>query len=386
MLQFRCFFIPLTALVFPFLFAACAPSKEEIEKFNDEFTLVEKEVIEIPIDSNASNFSYYPLYFSDGVREYYVTGNENLNTIDFYDLEKRALSKRITFERTGLDAVSSTRIIFIKSLDSIYIQDGKQIWLTDTTGTIKKKYAVPPNYITMTNLYQPFTVINQHAYLGYMNRGDNRAQVGYQIKVKLDLISGEIEWFGPKYPIVFNKYLYYGFIPATAFGPNNNLAARFGSLPEIYNYDSKTDSTFVHLARSRFQEADIRPDTSAYELSEMNKYYELLEQGNYGGLLYDRFNHLYYSLFQPPIPQKDSAGNFHMYEDKPVTVMLLNEEFKIVGEAPLKRNVYGNNYIPTSRGLMIPMSHPKNKMNDPRKIRFQIFGVKKLQADQVKAN
>jgi len=57
--------------------------------FSDkEYTLEKVKEINIPIDSVSENWSVYPIYYDADTVQYYVQGNEAINSIDFYDLDK----------------------------------------------------------------------------------------------------------------------------------------------------------------------------------------------------------------------------------------------------------------------------------------------------------
>jgi hypothetical protein len=298
--------------------------------------------------------------------------------VDFYDLNRKELVKRISFERSGPSAVLSTRIIHLKSLDSIYIysEQNLKILLTNYGGKIIKTYSVPSQW--MTNLYQKFMVIGDDAYFAYQNRGDGRAQSGTKMMVKYNLSSGEVTPFGSYYPRQFEQYIWYNFLPYYTFGHNNNVVIRYGCLPQIYNYDIATDTTTVFEMRSDFQDKEIVPDRVANTFQELDRDFEDFGQGKYLGVHYDPYNHVYYSMFLPGFSAFDIEGNKNSFFDRPVTIIIFNEQFEYCGEVELERNVYNNNYMCTKKGLMIPMSHPKNPNVNEDKLQFQILALEEI--------
>lgn len=368
------------------LFSCSKPDPESGEKMkvsDTQLTLTPVGTIDIPIDSSSLNHSLYPVYYTNDTVEYYITGNEYLNSVDFFDLGKKKLAKRNFYPKKGKSGIDSPRRIFVKSLDSIYVysKDEFQMVLTNFKGDFLTRYnvnvmAVPnmPATSFQCNLIQPLYVIGNHAYFGFWVNGDQRFQAGHKTLAKYHLESNEYEEFGPPYPLEFEKAIYNGSMPLFTFGHANTITVRFGSLPYLYNYDIARGNTSKHFAKSTYQKNDIVPDTVAEKPSDVDHDFEELQQDSYGGVYYDKFAHVYYSVFQKGIPIYDSAGNKSSFESKPVSIMIFNEHFEFCGEYLLKANTYfWGNIIPTKNGLLIPLYHPENPNKDLELLQFQIF-------------
>ena len=361
-------------------------SGEKMKVSDTPLTLVPVGTIDIPIDSTSLNHSLYPVYYTNDTIEYYIAGNEYLNSIDFFDLAKKKLVKRNFYPKKGESGIDSPLRIFVKSLDSIYMYSKAeyQMVLTNFNGDFLGRYmvnvmAVPNMQATSfhSNMFQPFQVIGPYAYFGFMVNGDPRYQPGHKTLAKYHLVTNEYEEFGVSYPHEFKNVLYEGTNPDFTFGHSNSITVRFGSLPYLYHYDIKSGNTSVHLARSTYQEAPIVPDTVAERPMDMDHDFEQLRQDSYGGVFYDRFAHVYYALFLKGIPIYDSAGNKNSFESKPISIMIFNENFEFCGEHLLKENTYyWRNLIPSKNGLLIPMFHPEDPNKNPEMLRFQIFKLR----------
>lgn len=338
--------------------------------------LVSSGSIEIPIDSTSLNYSPYPLYYENDTCEYYVTVNEFLSAVDFYDLKKRMLVKRNVYASSGPDGIYSPRRMYIKSLDSIYMYSDadQKIFLTNFQGQILAKYRAAKPW--MAHLMAPFTVIDTMAYFPYMTFGDNRAQVGFQTVVRQGLVSGEYSEIGPPYPSIYNGKMFYNFTPDYTFGHADNIVVRFGALTTMYNYDLRTDSTTSFQMKSMYQEGPVKPNYTAKEFKDLDDDYEGLEQDCYLGVKYDKYNHVYYSIFQKGVPIHDVDGNKNQpIVDKPFYVIIFNEKFEYCGETELGNHLYHNNFIPTKQGLLVVTANPKNPKNDESILRFDVFKV-----------
>ncbi len=390
-------FISMRLLLFLF-FVVCACTPKENAPLMQQvfsnamaktkFTLVPEGTITIPLDSNSLNYSYYPVYYSDDTVEYYIVGNELINSIDFYDLKKQKLVRRNVYSNTVPEGVFSTLKIFIKSLDSIYIDHDSYLFpngirklaLTNFKGEVLHQYDVPklPGESWMSYWISPFTVKGDQATFAYMRHGDSRYQVGQHTNVEYNLTTSEAKFTGPRYPSVFTPYIYENFHPQQCQGHDGLLITRYGALPDLFVYDRTTDTTRVIPMRSASQIADIVPDKDAQEASETDNDFEELQQGSYSGVYYDRYAHVYYSTFRQGIDIHDAKGNKNSYEDKPITIMIMNENFEYCGEVQLKSNTYHPIFLSTRDGLLISTGNAKNPLNDEDVLHFDIFKLKKL--------
>jgi hypothetical protein len=359
------------------LLSSCNNERKPEKDPHSRLSVESKGYIAIPIDSISLNYSTYPYYFHNDTIDYYITGNEIINSIDFYDLKKKKLIRRNVYPKEGVNGILFTHDVYAKSLDSIYLYcfDDKKVLLTNFHGEVLRHYRLPDVKIMMSHLAAPFTVIGDNAFVGYMTIGDNRLQVGHKTMVKFNLSTGAFEEFGTLYPPVFSKFLYENFIPAYTFGPENNIVVRHGSLPDIYNYSINVDSTRAFPMRSKLQRMEIVPNKEVAEVIHMDDDFEELVQPSYGGVYYDKFKELYYSMYFDGIPIYDADSLRNQFDDKPMSIIVFNRKFQYLGEVQLDKNKYVGNFIPTSLGLLIPTSHRKNPDSKDDVLQFEIFDI-----------
>jgi hypothetical protein len=372
------FIMPIRLLFFCLTVALCQRCKvpdQPSDTPEDSLTLVSQGIIEIPVDSVSLNYSIYPVYFVNDTAELYVDGNDYVNGIDFYDLDKRRRIKRIVFPREGTDGVKFAKKMYVQSLDSVYIysDDDKLLTLVDYDGHVKKRWNLPNRTPWMVNVTAPLTIRDGFAYFSHMMFGDNKQQVGYTTMARYNLTTGEQEEYGPFYPDFFDKGLYMGFTPALTFGHDDYIVVRFGSLSDLYVYNMKTDSTRIISMKSRYEDASIAPDTVAQSFEEIDNEFELLVPDAYSSVRYSPYDHMYYSLFFDGIPITNEKGDKNEHLDKPVSIILFDEDFKKCGEVQLAANTYFPTFICSKKGLLIPRSHEKNPENDESKIQFEVF-------------
>jgi len=98
-------------------------------------------VIDIPVDSTSLNYSLYRVYYDDGAAHYFVTANANQHSLDFYDLDKRQLARRVRFAKKGPEGMPDLRHFYVKNLDFIFIlsRSSGQLFLVNAEGRRLKK-------------------------------------------------------------------------------------------------------------------------------------------------------------------------------------------------------------------------------------------------------
>jgi hypothetical protein len=359
------------------MIGSCNSERKQKEDPHPRLAVESKGYITIPIDSISLNYSTYPYYFHNDTADYYITGNEIINSIDFYDLRNRKLIRRNVYPKQGDNGILFTHDVYAKSLDSIYLYcfEDKKILLTNFQGVVLQRYKLPDVKMMMSHLLAPFTVVGNDAFVSYMTIGDNRLQVGHKTMVKFNVLTGASEEFGTEYPSVFSRYLYENFIPMYTFGPDNNIVVRHGSLPEVYNYSIDTDSTTAFPMRSKLQGNEIVPNKEVAEVMYMDDDFEELVQPRYSGIYYDKFKELYYSIFLAGIPVYGADSLKNQFDDKPMSIIVFNRKFECLGEVELAKNKYFPNFIPTSLGLLIPTSHRMNPESKDDVLQFEIFDI-----------
>ncbi|RAV99507.1 DUF4221 family protein [Pseudochryseolinea flava] len=356
----------------------------------DRFTLVKSGEIEIPLDSTSFNFSHYPVYYTNDSVAYYVSGNEIINSIDFYDLKTRKLVRRNMYPTEGPDGLINTLKLFVKSLDSIYVypthpdllKKDHAIVLTNFSGEILHRYPMPwlDRESWMTHLAAPLTIIGDNAYFSFMKYGDNRAQIQQRALVEWNMKTGSYVAFGPQYPDAFKQYYYDDFTPIFALGYHNTFVVSFQSLPFVHGFNINRKDSIVDVPmRSQFQQKEIVPNKTITDAHDRDRDFEELGQGQYTQIQYDPFQLVYYYTYQDGIAIYNADGEKNSWDDKPISIIIFNTAFEYCGEFQLPANTYmPNNFIPSKEGLLIPTSHPKNANNNEDILHFDVFKLARL--------
>ncbi|AFM05285.1 hypothetical protein Fleli_2938 [Bernardetia litoralis DSM 6794] len=350
--------------------------------FSDkEYTLEKSTEIDIPIDSVSQNWSAYPIYHDADTAQYYVQGNEAINSIDFYDLEKKQLHKRVKFERTGNKIISSTRKIFIKNADSIYIFEGKygRINLVNMKGDILQRYDIPKRYIhdISANMSSNFYTNGQETYFlvnifsGLELNDINQASIGNKKMIGMfNMNEGEIKFIEPK----ASKFITNNKIPATAlmfstFFSKKNIVQQSDLIGIVSSSINKEQYKYSVLRRKGFDKE---------KLKEMKRESNGINYDSHFLILPNEKNNLFYSVILEGIEEKDLGGNPNSYDDKPITIVIADENFHHAGEITLPKDTHYRNIMMTRDGLLVSNANPKNPNNDESVLSFTLYKPKKI--------
>jgi len=79
----------------------------------------------------------------------------------------------------------------------------------------------------------------------------------------------------------------------------------------------------------------------------------------YISISYDPFRDVYYRIFSPALPEKDSSGYYNTLNEKRFVLMVLDSDFRLITEFELPKNILGF-YPPTvgKKGLYFPHRQP----------------------------
>jgi hypothetical protein len=74
------------------------------------------------------------------------------------------------------------------------------------------------------------------------------------------------------------------------------------------------------------------------------------------------------------LPELNSKNERNTLWNKPISVIILDKNFKKVGETLLEENLYDfRNWIVTEEGLLICNSNPNNPDIEENKLKFSVF-------------
>ncbi|GAB4110699.1 MAG: hypothetical protein OHK0057_31880 [Thermoflexibacter sp.] len=350
---------------------------------NKQATLEQSEIINIPIDSVSLNHSLYPVYYDADTIHYYITANANQHSLDFYDINKRILTKRVYFKKEGAEGVPDLRYFFIKNMDSVFVlsRNYKQIVLINSKGNLlaRTNIHIKDGDDMAHSLSCPIDLRDSFLIVPKLKPVTPMEMVGTNVIAGINIYTGKVIEYELKLPPAFEKKQapIGSYLPSFAL-LNDKINVRFGLLSTIYQYDIKTEQTTVIPLKSKFQE-------QAITLSEYSDFIKMasevgekedIEKASYQNLMYDSYRQVYYSVFFEGIDMINKAsGKKNSYDDKPISIIIADKDFRYLGEKRLGVG-YFRNFLVTKDGLLVSNAHPKNPHYQEDVLSFTLFKLK----------
>jgi hypothetical protein len=346
-------------------------------------TLEQSEIINIPIDSVSLNHSLYPVYYDADTTHYYITANANQHSLDFYDIGKRKLAKRVHFSKEGSEGVPDLRYFFVKNLDSIFVisRNHKQIVLINSKGNLLKRTNI---YIKegddmAHSISSPIALKDSFLIIPKLKPVTPMEMVGTNVMAGINIYTGRVIEYKLKLPSAFKQKQ----APIGSYLPNfallnNKINVRFGLLSAIYQYDIQTEETVVIPLKSKFQEHPITLSeyTDFVKMASEVGEREDIEKASYHNLIYDSYQQVYYSVFFNEIEMINKvSGEKNSYDDKPISIIIADKDFRYMGEKRLGVG-YFRNFLVTKDGLLVSNAHPKNPHYQEDMLSFTLFKLK----------
>jgi hypothetical protein len=151
---------------------------------------------------------------------------------------------------------------------------------------------------------------------------------------------------------------------------DSELIISFPIDSEIAVFDLKNSTTEWHYGGSKyFHEI---PEWSAPDSNEDERFY--IESDSYREVLFDPWKKLYYRFAYRKVNYFDENNMRVNWDYKNPSIVILDEDFRKIGEYDLPENTYytRNNFV-SPEGLYISINHDQNKDADENKISFQLF-------------
>ena len=262
---------------------------------------------------------------------FYDKGSKSFSV---YDFASQQLVRRIPLKKwvnsTKLDKAS----MYIKDFDSIFVTTQTKLYLLDSTGTEKKRFEFPEESDKrgfFSNVAPPVMVGNM-LYMSIRPLIDEKsveAQQKWRVLYGINVQSGEKERYY-QLPETYQKNLYgYSFLDYSyCFNDRGNFVFSFAADTNIYETNLK-DYHRAYYARSRFQSGPIKPVTKD-DLRHDDSYKLYTLRDSYGPIFYDRYKKRYLRQAKQKISEADFLAK---NTSKKRTIIIFNEQFKIIGES-----------------------------------------------------
>lgn len=331
------------------------------------------------------------LYTDENGREFLTFQNNVEPEILWYDLASQKYVKTIKLEKEGNNGVGVFCGYQIYSENEIYIPEMMQtvIDVVNTRGEIirKIKYEKTSSgkptipFVSPSFPYKPIYILNKKLYISQSpNRALNDVLANSPVTLILDTINNSVREFDIRFPKVVSEEALRG----NTLGVEFNYSMCYNGKEFVYSFFFDEDISIVSLegkilnkvkAKSRYLEKLYDEMKAPADMSELVEI--ICKIPMYGNLIYDEYRKVYYRFVYPETElENDNFMDIWQLGRSKFSVMILDENFNVLGETLLPENTYASNlFFIREDGLYISTSFVKNPNYNDDKLCFRRFDM-----------
>ncbi|MDR2362037.1 MAG: DUF4221 domain-containing protein [Prevotellaceae bacterium] len=356
---------------------------EERDQYPNRCSLASNGIKEFPLDDETSYIALYQqLIYTDTIT-YFSFLNTHNNSIYFYDFHTSEFKRRISYQREGNHGVGNIQGYHYVNEDSIFVYAywTQLLFLTDSKAEVIDKWKLydettekveighriiyPVPYLqTSTPLQHIGNKLTMTGFIigEYSDETPENRPTGILFNLNDYTIEHVVN-----YPEQYSKYNWAGgFTYRQPYYTLNDssMAISFSADHYITEYSLHTGIQKRHYAGSR-EIKEIKPLQAPkgprIDPEEEMTWY--VYNSSYFSICYDKYKKLYYRLAHLPL-----IGDYKLGDKfrKPTVVIVLDADFKYVGEVRLPDNLYfeiATNCFVTEDGFYIQVTtDDENKM------------------------
>ncbi len=381
------YLIVLLILIF---FYSCSTKEndrtQQPQKAVSDVELVASKEVSFVLNNEASlKTSFIQAISVEGKDSMLMYLNDQKPAIYFYDLADQSLVKELSLEKEGPNAVGTPNGLYFHNMDSIYVISSSyyKVTLVNSRGEALKSYRLingsKPN--ESTGMLRPFTiappyVIDEKMYFNVAPDRDvyDESYFDGKVNLVLDLNSEEFNYYN-HFPREFQEGVWG--VAAVNFSSaynhsSNKVVYSFSISDSLYVQKTGTSSLKSYVAKTHKldskQEPMANPDNQHDLQYALNATY-------YDGIIFDSYRNVYYRFVRQPLElEKNVKHNFYDFHRKPISVIILDSDFKKIGETHLEDDIYQSfMYFVTPQGLFVSKGNPNNPNLKENEAAFTCF-------------
>ena len=278
----------------------------------------------------------------------------------------------------------------VVNTDSLVFIDGnlQAVCLTDGQGKIRREWRPqgqiygPTEYNIYTYLqpihsYHNWLYVQSIPYLGTTIADSVTFRKNLTFKVGLVLNTHDTTFassMGGAYPARVSARNNYNLVgPATCVSPTGHYLFTFGPLSEIYDYDLDGTCRVVDVPSS-YHRAAKSPPFSALAHDRQALIDTKLYEPEYTRLVSDPYRRRYLRVYMHGLPRPAPDALLRpACADVPWSLLILDEQFKRVGEVSFTADFDPNSLLVTRRGILVGNNRPERLGYQPAILRYQLF-------------
>ncbi len=313
--------------------------------------IVMGDTILITVDSVTSNVTKQVEYceLSDETK-YILIMNHNILALDFYDISKGTLAKRIVLPESGPKGLGRVTGFRYVSMDSIFLINPYSVTLrlVDSALNVKKKYM---GYDKNTEREKIFTSVFPRSGSRYLPvitqdwihmKGSSPNDMNPEFyknalnMVSVNLHSDQINnWLRfPKnyYDDRFYSYYYEEQSFTRSHKGAESIVVQFPANPSIYLVNNQEIREIVDTPKSKYYDSNITSLKANPPDSKLHLEHNLTNPF-FSQIIYDEFTHLYYRFILLPVDYNEKYLNTRRFLiPRPFVLEVYNEDFNLIAE------------------------------------------------------
>lgn len=374
-------------LVLSLFILGCNNSKE----FTNRYTLrPSKENVNIRLNKNSKNLSFYHQYFKIDNVEYLALLNLDENAIEIYNINSESLFKTIKIQREGENAFGDLMAFYINNLDSIIIVNimPKIIGIIDTTGQIINKITYDKDInnkrvkTTVPWAGQRPILVGETLHLGQVWGAEESSgiltdigQRNCPVDVSINITSGRVQLSQMVYPEELIGKTITQMSVKRVLGYKGSFVYHFSLIDNFFITTNHETSEKLPI------ESNYRLILSELEDTGLKKaIYENVSHDEVVNILYDEFKNVYYVFIRKrkeDLSQKFAITTEFIYPD--CFVLILDKNLNYIGEVFFPENTYSFKMVfTTPAGLYISEDHVENPTFTEDYMRFRLFTLETI--------
>lgn len=348
----------------------------------------QKKYIELTVDDKTATYSRYFFHEKFEDKDYLLLYNEPITQIQFYSLDEKKLKATIDLQMEGANGVGKVGGIKALSLDSILVLDQRNFTINivnDRSEVIEKwdfyskaqkvglqqiqSWSRSQNQI---DVYQGELYFTQKL-SGNWNNISASQKKATKLAATLNLINNELRKLPLDFPVNYwekNKSV------DPVFSRLHNSGSFIYTFPiddYLYVTNNLHEKWEKYLAKSKY--VDVNHDFAKVEATyeEIVRYH--IESPRYLNILFDPYKKYYYRfVYLGREFDKDRDLNTKIHINSPISIIILDDEFNVLGEQKLldKKYVHEMAFV-NKEGLWISTNHPLNEEAPENTMRFELF-------------
>jgi hypothetical protein len=381
----------LIVLFFTTIQYNCSSKKVDSDEpqSGSKFFLELNDSLKIPIDDATNYKNNYAQFWEDAElkKQYYAILNGNTYKIQVYDLSTKELVYTYSVEKDGKYGIGKQmRGFYLKSFDSLYVASTMtcKVFLLNRNSEVIKSYSVcnessnsHPSALTRAPMFMKDNLLFMSAHPWVKADGDFWT---HELFLELNTISGAFRYYF-KPPVKFRGKSWGVFHHHHGYTVNDKyeVVHNFTFDKDIYVRNVFDDSPIkAEAAPSRYFDEVLPWQTEPIDVTDDGDEEFYITSNSYKSILWDKWRKVYYRFAERGVELFDDEGLRRDWTDKKLSVIIIDEEFNVVGESEIPSNTYfiADSFV-TKDGLHISTNHEKNPALQEDYFKFHVFKLSK---------